>query len=75
MYLAIVIATIIVFLIAVYLATRKKETENANDFYKKEAGIVLENNQTKGPEIPSPEEKPENKQEPPFQPPSEPEIL
>jgi hypothetical protein len=89
MYLGIVIATIIVFLIAVYLATKKKEPETTNNFSKiekvlpvqeikvkePEPAIVLEQSQNNRQTQPPQENQSEPDQEPPFQSPSEPEIL
>ena len=84
MYLAIIAATIIVFLIAVYLATKKREPEGAGSFLKKEK---IPEPEVKKPEIKEYESPPAEKQElnkeeqpkpdsnSPFQPPSEPEIL
>jgi hypothetical protein len=87
MYLAIVIVTIIVFLIAVYLAIRKKEPEATNDFSKKEKSFPVQE-MTQEPKVKEPElilgqnqtnsqeqvEK-ENQSESNPEPPSEPEVL
>ena len=84
MYLAIVAATIIVFLIAVYVATKKREPEATDNFSKKER---MPGPEAKKPKIqeyenligenqePAKEEQPKSESKPPFRPPSEPEIL